>query len=457
MSIQNKEKDTRVKSKNIDVLAEYAKMKRKNAANFVVVGEIPLVFCSLITSRLTPPGHVDAGKSTLMGRLLFDLKSIDARTMSRYKSESEAIGKGSFAFAWVMDQGTDERERGVTIDIAQHTFETDKTTFTILDAPGHRDFVPNMIAGASEADFALLVVDASAGEFESGMRGQTREHALLVRAIGAQRVVVAVNKMDAAGWEKDRFEEIRKQLEGFLVSAGFQKGNLAFIPCSGLEGENILKRSADQRAEWWDGPTLVEELDEIQPTTHAIDKPLRMTINDVFRGSVQNPLSISGRIEAGNLQVGETVLITPANETAHIKAIDVDEEPTDWTVAGMNVVLHLSGIEEEHLKSGDVLCSPTSPIKNVREFTAKVLAFKHLLPMLVDVHRGRMHAPGRIGMLIATLDKATAEVVKKRPKIVQPGGLVRVRVVLERDVPVEEGTRVILRAGGETVAAGIVE
>ena len=445
---------TRVKSKNLDVLAEYKKVKRKNAANFVVIGKYT---STSMRKTLTVPGHVDAGKSTLMGRLLFDLKAIDHRTMDRYRAEAEKIGKGSFAFAWVLDQGTDERERGVTIDIAMHKFDTEKTSFTILDAPGHRDFVPNMIAGASEADFAVLVIDATAGEFESGMKGQTKEHALLVRSMGTQRVVVAVNKMDAAEWSQPRFEEIKKQILSFLTNAGFQPKNLAFVPCSGLEGDNILRKTADERASWYMGGTLVEELDKSEPTVHAIDKPLRMTINDVFRGSVQNPLSISGRIEAGSLQVGDPTLVMPAGEAAYIKGIEVDDDPVDWAVAGMNVTLHLTDIDPIHIHTGDVLCSPTAPIKNVTEFKAKVLAFDHLMPMLVDVHRGRLHHPGRIAQLVATLDKSSGEIIKKKPKVVQPQSLVSIVMKLEEPVPLEAPSRVILRCDGETIAAGIME
>ncbi|KEF54481.1 elongation factor 1-alpha [Exophiala aquamarina CBS 119918] len=429
----------KIKSKNIDVVVEYNKVKRKNAANFVVIG------------------HVDAGKSTLMGRLLFDLKAVDQRTMEKYQKEAERIGKGSFAFAWVLDQGTEERARGVTIDIATNNFETEKTSFTILDAPGHRDFVPNMIAGASQADFAVLVIDASTGNFESGLKGQTKEHALLVRSIGVQRIIVAVNKMDVSRWSEDRFREIQQQMASFLHTAGFQPKNVTFIPCSGLEGGNILSRPTDSRASWYTGPTLVQELDTSEPSTYALDKPLRMTISDVFRGGVQNPLSVSGRLEAGNVQIGEQVIIMPSGENAQIRSLEVDEEPQDWAVAGQNVVLHLSDVDPIHLKTGDVLCSPTSPMKNVSEFKAKILAFDHLTPMNVDVHKGRLHVPGRITQLIGTLDKSSGAVLKKKPKIVQPGNVVRVVVQLEQAVPLEAPARIVLRANGETVAAGLIE
>lgn len=437
LSIQ--EQQPKIKSKNIDVLSEYKKIKRKNAANFVVIG------------------HVDAGKSTLMGRLLFDLKAVDQRTMDKYQKEAERIGKGSFAFAWVLDQGTEERARGVTIDIATNKFDTDKTSFTILDAPGHKDFVPNMIAGASQADFAVLVVDASTGNFESGLKGQTKEHALLVRSIGVQRLIVAVNKMDVAGWSEERFIEIHQQVAAFLNSAGFQSKNVSFIPCSGLEGGNILTRTSDSRASWYKGSTLVEELDKSEPSTYALDKPLRMTINDVFRGGVQNPLSVSGRLEAGTIQVGEQTIIMPSGETAIIRSLEVDDEPQEWAVAGQNVVLNLTDVDPIHLKTGDVLCGTTSPIKNIKEFRAKVLTFDHLTPMIVDVHKGRLHIAARITQLIGTIDKTTGAVLKKKPKIVQPGSVVRILVQLDQPTALEAPARVVLRANGETVAAGLIE
>lgn len=402
-------------------------------------------------------GHVDAGKSTLMGRLLADLKAVDQRTLDKYRREADKIGKGSFALAWVLDQGTEERARGVTIDIATNKFETEKTAFTIVDAPGHRDFVPNMIAGASQADFAVLVIDSSTGKFESGLKGQTKEHALLVRSMGVQKIIVAVNKMESVEWSKDRFDEIEQQVSSFLTAAGFQAKNIAFVPCSGIQGDNITRRSEDPNVSWYTGRTLIDELETSERYSHALDKPLRMTIADVFRGSVQNPLSISGRIEAGSLQVGDQLLTMPSGESATIRSLEVDDEPSDWAVAGQNVVLNLANIDPVHLRSGDVICRPSSPIQNITSFTTKVLAFEHLLPSIVDIHRGRLHVPGRISRLIATLDKGSGAPVKKKPKIVGPGAVARIVVEMEQGVPLEAPTRVVLRAGGETVAAGLLE
>ncbi|KAB8200818.1 hypothetical protein BDV34DRAFT_229949 [Aspergillus parasiticus] len=428
-----------VKSKNLDVLSEYQKSKRKNAMNFAVIG------------------HVDAGKSTLMGRLLADLKAIDQRTLDKYRREAEKIGKGSFALAWVLDQGSEERARGVTIDIATNKFETEKTVFTIVDAPGHRDFVPNMIAGASQADFAVLVIDSGTGNFESGLKGQTKEHALLVRSMGVQRIIVAVNKMDSVQWNKDRYDEIEQQVSAFLTTAGFQAKNIAFVPCSGISGDNVTKRSEDPNVSWYTGRTLIEELEATEPYSHALDKPLRMTIGDVFRGSVQNPLSISGRLDAGSLQVGDQILTMPSGETALVRSLEVDSEPSDWAVAGQNVVLNLANIDPIHLRSGDVICRASAPIANITSFTAKVLAFEHLMPSMVDVHRGRLHVPGRISRLVATLDKGSGTAIKKKPKIVGPGSVARIVVEMDHAVPLEAPTRVVLRAGGDTVAAGLLE
>lgn len=392
-----------------------------------------------------------------MGRLLADQGAIDRRTLDKYRNEAETIGKGSFALAWVLDQGSEERARGVTIDIATNKFETDRTVFTIVDAPGHRDFVPNMIAGASQADFAVLVIDSSVGKFESGLKGQTKEHALLVRSMGVQKIIVAVNKMDTVLWDKSRFEEIEQQLSSFLTTAGFQAKNISFVPCSGVHGDNITRRSENPHASWYSDRTLIEELETSEPYAHALDKPLRMTIGDVFRGGVQNPISISGRLDAGSLQIGDNILTMPSGEAGLIRSLEVDGEPSDWAVAGQNVVLNLANIDPVHLRSGDVVCRASSPIPNITTFTAKVLAFEHLMPMLVDVHRGRLHVPGRVSKLVASLDKTSGAPIKKRPKVVAPGTVARVVVEMDQAVPLEAPTRIVLRTGGSTVAAGLLE
>lgn len=397
-----------------------------------------------------------------MGRLLYDLDAIDQRTIDKYKKEAEIMGKGSFAFAWVLDQGTEERERGVTIDIAMNTFDTDKTSFTILDAPGHKDFVSNMIAGASQSDFAVLVIDASPGNFEAGLRGQTREHAVLAKSIGVQRLIIAVNKMDMVAWSQERFEDIKTQMSSFLKTTRFNLESTAFIPCSGLKGENILKPLQTSEGSWYKGQTLVQALDSFEPVAHNLDRPLRMTIGDVFRGGIQNPLSISGRIEAGSLQIGQQILVQPSGETASIRALDLNgddgEEVRRWAVAGQNVILHLVDIDPMHLKIGDVVCAPGKDQIPVRtNFTAQILSRSHITPMSVDIHKGSLHLSGSIVQLVGILDKKTGEISKKRPKIVKPDEVVRVVIELERGIPIEAGAAIALRSQGETVGLGRVE
>ena len=409
-------------------------------------------------------GHVDAGKSTLMGRLLWDLEVVDQRTIDKYRREADKIGKSSFALAWVLDQNSDERDHGVTIDIAMNKFETEETAFTILDAPGHKDFIPNMIAGASQADFAVLVIDASTGNFESGLKGQTKEHALLVRSMGVQRLIVAVNKLDAVSWSKDRFDEISQQTSAFLAAAGFQPSNVSFVPCSGLNGDNITIKSS--ACSWYDGPTLLSLLESSDSGSQKqkLGGPLRLPISQLFNAGAQHPLSVAGRITSGSVQVGDKVTTVPSGQTGYIKALAIDDDPAEWAVAGQNVTLHLSSdLDAAHVKGGDIVCPADALVQLRKEFTLKILAFEHLMPMFCNVVIGRLDAPARVTQLLAILDKSTGNIAagksKKKPRLVKPGEAARIEVITEAEggVPLEEGARVVLRAQGETIATGLVE
>ncbi|KAF3037411.1 Hsp70 suppressor, GTPase facilitates ribosomal subunit dissociation [Didymella keratinophila] len=431
--------EPKVKSKNLNVLEELQKSDMKRMANFVVVG------------------HVDHGKSTLMGRLLYDLKVIDQRSIDKLRKEAETIGKSSFALAWVMDETSEERSRGVTVDIATNYFETDKSRFTILDAPGHKDFIPNMISGSSQADFPVLVIDSSTNGFEAGLKGQTKEHILIARSMGMQHIIVAVNKMDTVTWSKARFDEITKKMTTFLTEASFAEKRITFIPLAGLTGENVVSKISNPAADWYTGETLLEALERIELPQRQLEKPLRLSVADVFRGDMRSPLSISGRIDAGTLQVGDVILALPANETATIKSIEVQDALVDWAVAGQIPTLHLTDIDPVHLRQGDIVCSPKAPVKLVKAFTSKLLAFEHVLPMPVEVFRSTLNSPGSIRTLSAKLNKFTGEVTKKKPRIVKPGEVARVVVQLERELPIEEGMRVVVRERGRTVGAGLME
>jgi elongation factor 1 alpha-like protein len=361
-----------------------------------------------------------------------------------------------------MDTGSEERERGVTVDIAQHHFSTDKADFAILDAPGHRDFVPNMIGGASMADLAVLVVDAN--QLESGMKGQTREHILLAKACGLKKVIVAVNKLDATmpTWDERVFEKVKSEISRFLHSAGFAPENIAFVPCSGLNGQNVVKPAPSEGNTAWvtkTSHTLLQELElsaSADGDEAAVNAPLRMQIADVFRGSIQNPLSVSGRITSGNVQVGDSVMIQPSGETAVVKAIEVGNETKDWAVAGQLCTLHLTEIDPQHLRAGDILCSADKPVSVIKKLVAQVVALESLLPQGVDLHLGRLHGAGHITTLITIVD-AKGEVVKQKPRVVKAGQRANIKVALDEGVPLGAGDRIVLRANGNTVAAGKIE
>uniref|UniRef100_A0A8R1HTV3 Tr-type G domain-containing protein n=1 Tax=Caenorhabditis japonica TaxID=281687 RepID=A0A8R1HTV3_CAEJA len=261
-------------------------------------------------------GHVDAGKSTLMGHLLHDLAVVDTRTIDKFKHEAARSGKASFAYAWVLDETAEERERGVTMDIGRTSFETDHRRIVLLDAPGHKDFISNMITGTSQADAAILVVNATIGEFETGFEngGQTKEHALLLRSLGVTQLVVAVNKLDTVDWSFDRFEEIRNNLSVFLTKqAGFSKPK--FVPVSGFTGENLVERI---QGKWYDGPSLLEYIDSFVAPKALSDGPLRIGISDVLKVTL-NQLVVNGKIESGEVDKDDRVYIMPSVTAATVK------------------------------------------------------------------------------------------------------------------------------------------
>jgi len=245
---------------------------------------------------------------------------------------------------------------------------------------------------------------------------------------------------------------------GFLTNAGFNIRNVTFVPLSGLDGTNVVRMPDRDIIPWYTGPTLLEVLESSKSLIRAVDKPLRLVISDVFRGGVQNPISISGRIDSGYVQEGDVMICIPSKEPATVKSILAQDQPTKWAVAGHNVVINLAGIDASHLRPGDVLCTPEEPLVPLKSFSIKLLAFEGLTPMAVDVHRGRLHAAGRISRLIAKIDKSNGDITKKKPRHIPSGSLATVTVeLLGESIPVEAGNRVVLRANGQTVAAGIIE
>ena len=275
------------------------------------------------TINLVVVGHVDAGKSTLMGHLLFKMGYVSSKKMHSYEFNSKKMGKSSFMYAWVLDQTEEERNRGVTIDVAQANFETETKNVTLLDAPGHKDFIPNMITGAAQADAAILVVDATSKEFESGFNqgGQTKEHTMLVKSLGISQLAVAVNKLDNANWSEERFREIELQLKPFLKQVGFKVGSVPFVPCSGLNGENLTERSKLKGlTSWFVGPCLLEVIDQFRTSERSLDKHLRFYVNNVYRNTGQSGIFVSGKVESGAIRTNQKLTIRPNNETCIAKS-----------------------------------------------------------------------------------------------------------------------------------------
>uniref|UniRef100_A0A8C5QYD0 HBS1-like protein n=1 Tax=Leptobrachium leishanense TaxID=445787 RepID=A0A8C5QYD0_9ANUR len=328
-------------------------------------------------------GHVDAGKSTLMGHLLYLLGHVNKRTMHKYEQESKKAGKASFAYAWVLDETGEERQRGVTMDVGMTEFQTKSKVITLMDAPGHKDFIPNMITGAAQADVAILVVDASRGEFEAGFEagGQTREHAILVRSLGVTQLVVAVNKMDQVNWQQDRFQEITSKLGSFLKQAGFKENDVSYVPTSGLSGENMIKTSkVNEISSWYKGPCLMEQIDSFKAPKRSVDKPFRLCVSDVFKDQGSG-FCVTGKIEAGFIQIGDRLLAMPPNETCAVKGITLHDEAVDWAAAGDHVGLILTGMDIIKINVGCVFCSPNDPIKACTRFRAQVLVFNFDVPI----------------------------------------------------------------------------
>ncbi|XP_023606009.1 HBS1-like protein isoform X3 [Myotis lucifugus] len=435
----------------IDVKAELEKRQGgKQLLNLVVIG------------------HVDAGKSTLMGHMLYLLGNVNKRTMHKYEQESKKAGKASFAYAWVLDETGEERERGVTMDVGMTKFETTTKVITLMDAPGHKDFIPNMITGAAQADVAVLVVDASRGEFEAGFEtgGQTREHGLLVRSLGVTQLAVAVNKMDQVNWQQERFQEITGKLGHFLKQAGFKESDVAFIPTSGLSGENLIIRSqSSELTKWYKGLCLLEQIDSFKPPQRSIDKPFRLCVSDVFKDQGSG-FCVTGKIEAGYIQTGDRLLAMPPNETCTAKGITLHDEPVDWAAAGDHVSLTLVGMDIIKINVGCIFCGPKEPIKACTRFRARILIFNIEIPITkgfpVLLHYQTVSEPAVIKRLISVLNKSTGEVTKKKPKLLTKGQNALVELQTQRPVALElykdfkELGRFMLRYSGSTVAAGVV-
>ncbi|KAK6640056.1 hypothetical protein RUM43_008333 [Polyplax serrata] len=413
-------------------------------------------------------GHVDAGKSTLMGHLLYALGEVNKKTLHKYEQESRKIGKQSFVYAWILDETGEERSRGITMDVGQAKFETKTKMINLLDAPGHKDFIPNMITGATQADVAVLVVDATRGEFETGFEsgGQTREHALLVRSLGVTQLAVIVNKLDTVGWSEDRFKEISSKLGVFLKQAGYRESDVIYVPCSGLAGENLIERaSQDLLTSWYNGPCLLEVIDNFRVPERPLQKPLRISVSDVYKGTGSG-FCVTGHIETGMVQLSDKVLVMPQNELAQVKGITIDESPVQAAYAGDGISLTLANYDIQHMNVGYILCDPTNSVPATSRFEARIVVFNISTPITtgypVVMHIHSLAEQAVVVKLVAQLNKTTGEVVKKRPRCLMKNSNAVVEIETTRPICLElyretkELGRFMLRVGGISIAAGMV-
>jgi len=403
-------------------------------------------------------GHVDHGKSTLVGRLLYETENVPEHVIEQYKEEAEEQGKGGFEFAYVMDSLEEERERGVTIDIAHQEFHTDKYYFTIVDTPGHRDFVKNMITGASQADNAVLVVAA-----DDGVQPQTQEHVFLARTLGINELIVAINKMDLVEYDQGEFDESVAEVEELLKQVQFDPNDATFIPTSAFEGDNVEELS--ENTPWYDGPTILEALNDLPEPDTPTDAPLRLPIQDVYTISGIGTVPV-GRIETGVMNVGEDVSFQPSDVGGEVKSIEMHHEEVPEANPGDNVGFNVRGIGKDDIRRGDV-CGPAADPPTVAEtFEAQIVVMQH--PSVITAgytpvfHAHTAQVACTIESIDAKIDPASGDVTEQNPDFIQSGDAAIVTVRPQKPLSIEPASEIpelgsfAIRDMGQTIAAGQV-
>ncbi len=413
-------------------------------------------------------GHVDHGKSTMTGHLLFDTGNVDDKTIAKYADESTKSGRGeTFKFAWVLDTLKEERERGVTIDLRFEKFETDKIFFTIIDAPGHRDFIKNMITGTSQADAAILVASSKKGEFEVGIGpgGQTREHAYLARTLGVSQLAVAVNKMDdeTTNYSEERYNECRKEMESLLKVVGYDTSKVQFVPVSGWLGDNLVKKS--DKMPWYKGPTLLEVLNSFQEPPKPTEKPLRIPVQDVYSITGIGTVPV-GRVETGTLKVGETIVFMPANARGECKDIETHHTKITEAIPGDNIGFNVRGIAKNEVHRGDVAGKTDNPPTVANEFIGRIIVVYHPTAIAAGytpvMHAHTATTSATFTELLQKIDARTGQVTQEKPDFLKTGdaALVKIRplrpLAIETYNEIPQLGRFAIRDMGSTVAVGVV-
>lgn len=424
-------------------------------------------------------GHVDSGKSTTTGHLIYKCGGIDKRTIEKFEKEAAELGKGSFKYAWVLDKLKAERERGITIDIALWKFETPKYEVTVIDAPGHRDFIKNMITGTSQADCAILIIAGGVGEFEAGISkdGQTREHALLAYTLGVKQLIVAINKMDSVKWDESRYQEIVKETSNFIKKVGYNPKTVPFVPISGWNGDNMIEPTTN--ASWykgWEketkagvvkGKTLLEAIDAIEQPSRPTDKPLRLPLQDVYKIGGIGTVPV-GRVETGVIKPGMIVTFAPAGVTTEVKSVEMHHEQLEQGVPGDNVGFNVKNVSVKEIRRGNVCGdSKNDPPKAAASFNATVIVLNHpgqisagYSPVL-DCHTA--HIACRFDELLEKNDRRSGKKLEDHPKFLKSGDAALVKFVPSKPLCVEAFTdypplgRFAVRDMRQTVAVGVIK
>jgi len=414
-------------------------------------------------------GHVDAGKSTTTGHLIYKCGGIDKRTIEKFEKEAAELGKSSFKYAWVLDNLKAERERGITIDIALWKFQSPKYYFTVIDAPGHRDFIKNMITGTSQADVAILVVASGVGEFEAGVskEGQTREHALLAYTLGVKQMIVCVNKMDDSSvkYGEGRYSEIKSEVSIYLKKVGYKPMKIPFVPISGWAGDNMIDRSTNMP--WYKGPYLLEALDNVNPPKRPVDKPLRLPLQDVYKIGGIGTVPV-GRVETGILKPGMVVTFSPAQLSTEVKSVEMHHESLPEAVPGDNVGFNVKNLSVKEIRRGFVAGdSANDPPAPTADFNAQVIVLNHpgqisngYSPVL-DCHTA--HVACKFKSIEQKMDRRSGKVLEENPKFVKSGDACMVTLEPSKPMCVEVFTeypplgRFAVRDMRQTVAVGVIK
>ncbi len=404
-------------------------------------------------------GHIDHGKSTLTGRLMYDTGAVPPHIIEKYREEAKAKGKESFVFAWVMDSLKEERDRGITIDVAHQRFDTAKYYFTVVDCPGHRDFVKNMITGASQADAAILVV---AGK--EGVQSQTKEHVFLSRTLGITQLIIAINKMDEVNYDKARYDQVKADVSTLLKMVGYKPDEMNFIPTSAFKGDNLAK--ASENTKWYTGPTLLTALDQLKMPDKPTTLPLRIPVQDAYTISGIGTVPV-GRVETGVMKPGDKIIFMPAKAVGEVKSIEMHHQEIKEAVPGDNIGWNVRGVEKKDIRRGDV-CGPVAkPPTVAEEFTAQIVVLQHPSAITIGytpvLHCHTAQVAGTITAILKKLDPKTGQTAAENPDFIKAGDAAIVTIkpakplCIEKVKDIPQLGRFAIRDMGMTIAAGMVQ